>query len=131
VLEDKTMTVPVRHHHVHWNVSPAIVPDIQAWYVQTFGAIKGMRGNFQAAVIPGANLTFTAAGPAAESAPTKGRAFDHVGFEVMNLEAFCRKLEGSGVKFDQPYKKTGDIANAFLTDPWGTRIELTEGLSTR
>ncbi len=32
------------------------------------------------------------------------------------------------MKFDQSYKKNGDLANAYLTDPWGTRIELTEGL---
>jgi hypothetical protein len=34
-----------------------------------------------------------------------------------------------GVKFDSPYQKNADgIATATLTDPWGTSIELTEGL---
>jgi extradiol dioxygenase family protein len=55
---------------------------------------------------------------------------DHIGFEVRNLAAFCKKLEANGVKFDIPYaKQSSGIASAFLTDPWGTYIELTEGLS--
>jgi len=37
--------------------------------------------------------------------PTKGRALDYIGFEVKNLEAFCKKLEANGVKLDQPYSK--------------------------
>jgi len=62
---------------------------------------------------------------------TKGRMLDHIGFEVRNLEAFCKRLEASGVKFVRPFRKTpGDpVATAMLVDPWGTSIELTEGLS--
>jgi len=38
--------------------------------------------------------------------------------------------EAMGMKLDRPYTKlpTG-IANAYVTDPWGTNIELTEGLN--
>ncbi len=75
------------------------------------------------------NLTFSqATGPVA---PTKGRALDHIGFEVKDLEAFCKKLEAAGVKFDMPYRKIPalGLSIAFLTDPWGTYIELTEGLN--
>jgi hypothetical protein len=56
---------------------------------------------------------------------------DYIGFEVKNLEAFCKKLEGNGVKFDKPYSKAlhPGFASAQLTDPWGTSIELTEGLN--
>ena len=54
---------------------------------------------------------------------------DHIGFEVTGLEAFCKKLTSMGTKFDSPYAKSADgIATARLTDPWGTSIELTEGL---
>ena len=64
------------------------------------------------------------------AAGTKGRALDHTGFEVDGLEEFCRRLEASGVKLDAPYRQLPQygIAIAFLTDPWGTYIELTEGL---
>jgi uncharacterized glyoxalase superfamily protein PhnB len=59
----------------------------------------------------------------------KGRTLEHIGFEITGLEAFCKRLASMGVKFDGPYRKnpTG-IATATLTDPWGTVIELTEGL---
>jgi hypothetical protein len=60
----------------------------------------------------------------------QGRVLNHIGFEVQNLESFCKKLEGMGVKFDRPYREIPElgIGLAFLTDPWGTYIELTEGL---
>jgi hypothetical protein len=49
---------------------------------------------------------------------------------VKNLAEFCKGLESKGVKFDVPYRAVPQlgISIAFLTDPWGTYIELTEGL---
>ena len=63
--------------------------------------------------------------------PTKGRAIDYVGYEVKDLKAFCKKLQASGVKLDQPYSKSRhkSYASAMITDPWGISIELTEGLN--
>ena len=29
---------------------------------------------------------------------------DHIGFEVKNLEVFCKQLEMKGVKLDVPYR---------------------------
>ena len=62
---------------------------------------------------------------------TTGRAIDHIGFEVKNLEAFTKKLEAQGIKLDRPYTKVPQlgIAIAFMKDPWGTNIEMTEGLA--
>jgi predicted enzyme related to lactoylglutathione lyase len=56
---------------------------------------------------------------------------DHIGFEITNLEAFCKKAEASGVKLDLPFTKRPElgISMAYITDPWGTYIELTEGLN--
>jgi extradiol dioxygenase family protein len=78
--------------------------------------------------LPGVNLTFSASDQALVG--TKGRSLDHIGFEVDGLEAFCRELEGRGVTFDIPYTEIEDlgIAIAFLTDPFGTYVELSEGL---
>jgi catechol 2,3-dioxygenase-like lactoylglutathione lyase family enzyme len=60
---------------------------------------------------------------------TKGRALDHIGFEVKNLDAYVKKLDGLGVKIEAPVRALPNgIKVAFLTDPWGTYIELTEGL---
>jgi len=101
---------------------------MKKWYVATFGAVPGKRGRFEAADLPGVNLTFAPGDPA--PAGTKGRAIDHIGFEVKGLEAFTKKLEATGIKLDIAYRKipTLGIAIAFLTDPFGTYIELTEGL---
>ena len=61
---------------------------------------------------------------------TRGRALDHIGFEVKNLEAFTKSLAAQGIMLDRPYTKVEalGIAIAFISDPWGTYIELTEGL---
>lgn len=113
-------------HHIHYYTPQ--VDAMKAWYVQHLGAVGGTRGSFQAADLPGVNLTFSPS--AAAVVGTKGRALDHVGFEVKNLEAFCQRLEAAGVKFDRPYTKNAalGLGLAFFTDPFGTYIELTEGL---
>jgi len=63
-------------------------------------------------------------------APSKGRTLDHIGFEIKDLEAFCKKLDADGMKFDMPYRDVPAIGLkiAFIIDPVGTRIELTQGL---
>jgi len=127
LTEDTSMTIPIAHHHIHFYTGA--LDQTKAWYVKMFGARGGMRGQFQAADVPGANLTFSGAAADASNAGTRGRSVDHIGFEVRNLEAFCKKLEAEGVKFDRPYSKSASgLAIAFFTDPWGTYIELSEGL---
>ena len=34
-------------------------------------------------------------------APTRGRMVDRIGFEVENLEAYCKEFEAKGIKFDR------------------------------
>ena len=72
-----------------------------------------------------------AAGIGIERLPTKGRAIDHAGFDVENMDAFGRHLETAGVVLEGPVRTVPGtrVKIAFLTDPWGTRIELTEGLA--
>jgi catechol 2,3-dioxygenase-like lactoylglutathione lyase family enzyme len=127
MTEDASLEVPIANHHIHFYTGS--VDDTKAWYVKMFGAKPGKRGPFEAADLPGVNLTFSQA--PGTVAGTKGRALDHIGFEVKDLQAFCRKLEAGGVKFDLPYRKIPalGLSIAFLTDPWGTYIELTEGLN--
>jgi len=117
-------------HHLHFYLPAGEDKAAQAWYVQRFGGIPGIRLRYAAADLPGVNLNFSDA--AATVAPTKGRTLDHIGFEVTNLEALCEKLAASGVQFDVPYRKTeSGVAIAFFADPWGTYVELTEGLAGR
>ena len=127
-LEDKSMQGDILAHHTHFNTPN--VEEMRAWYVKVFGAKPGKRGSFEAANVPGQNLTFS---PSAEPViATRGRAFDHVGFEIKNLEQFCKDLEAKGIKLDRGYAKVpgSPLGVAFITDPWGTRIELTEGLQS-
>ena len=124
--EDKSIAVPIKHHHIHFATNEQ--DEMRAWYAKMFGAVPGKRASFDAADLPGVNLTFSKAdGPVVG---TRGRSLDHIGFEVRNLEQFIKKLEASGIKMDRPYTKIANSATAiaFLTDPWGTYIELTENL---
>lgn len=125
LFEVKTIAAPIALHHIHF-AGPAA--EMKAWYVKVFGAKPGTRGMFEAADLPGVNLSFSPA--PVPVVGTRGRVLDHIGFEVKDLEAFCRKLEGMGIKLDRPYTKVPalNIAIAFIYDPWGTYIELTEGL---
>jgi catechol 2,3-dioxygenase-like lactoylglutathione lyase family enzyme len=126
--EDAALKVPLAMHHIHLST-----PDMEkqrAWYAKTFGGKAGERGAFYAVFLPGGEVDFRKAEKT--EAPTKGRALDHIGFEVRGLEAFCKKLEAEGVKFEMPYREMpqlGGLKIAFLVDPEGTRIELTEGLA--
>ena len=126
LVENKQQAIPITLHHVHF-FNPKNT-DMQAWYVKTFGAKSRTGGAFPAADLPGVALNFSPS-PTPVVA-TQGRALDHVGFEVKNLEAFCKKLEADGIKLTSPYRKVPalGIAVAFMTDPWGTYIEMTEGL---
>jgi predicted enzyme related to lactoylglutathione lyase len=128
VLEVKSQTVPVVSHHLHF-AGPN--KEMQAWYMKTFGAVERPAGNpaaFVTAGLPGLAMNFT---PDAKTmAGTTGRALDHIGFEVKGLQEFTKKLEAQGIKLNVPYREVPalGIAIAFITDPWGTYIELTEGL---
>jgi hypothetical protein len=50
---------------------------------------------------------------------------------VNNLEAFVRSLDAKGIHIEAPIRQIPGtkLKVAFLTDPWGTYIELTEGLA--
>ena len=125
--ENTQQTVPVQLHHVHFFHTQN--EEMRAWYAKIFGAKPRDTPTFPAADLPGVFLHFSRA--AIPVAASRGRAVDHVGFEVKNLEAFTKNLEAQGIKLDVPYRKVEQlgIAIAFLTDPFGTYIELTEGLA--
>jgi catechol 2,3-dioxygenase-like lactoylglutathione lyase family enzyme len=124
---NEPVTRPIIAHHIHLYLPEGAVEEAKDWYTRMFGGTPGMRWRYPATDLPGINFNFSAA-PEAQ-APLKGRMLDHIGFEVTNLEEFCRELEARGVRFDVAYaRQASGIASAFLTDPWGTYIELTEGL---
>jgi hypothetical protein len=105
---------------------------MRQWYAKTFGAkLRNVAPGaaFVTADLPGVALNFS---PSPDPVVgTQGRSVDHVGFEVKNLQAFTKKLEAEGIRFDRPYAKSTnlDVHIAFFKDPWGTYIELTDGLN--
>ena len=72
--------------------------------------------------------------PPPAKAGSKGSVLDHNVLEVKDLKAFTDRLAADGQKLDMPYtdatSKMG-LKIAFTTDPNGTYIELTEGLSAK
>jgi catechol 2,3-dioxygenase-like lactoylglutathione lyase family enzyme len=125
--EDPAVTAVSIGYHLHYNFADAV--KLRDWYVSTFSMGSRKRGQIDSAEVPGMSLSFSPVKTA--PTPMKGHVIDHAGFEVANLEAFCKKLEASGVKLDIPYKKASKngVASAYLTDPSGVYIELTEGLN--
>jgi len=128
---------PIAHHHVHF-INKQYV-EMQQWYMKVFNATlrPGQTDFFIGADLPGVGYSLNffrwEGDQDVTHAGTAGRAVDHVGFEVTNLEEFCRELQAKGVTLTVPYRKVqalGNAASAVVTDPWGTVVELTEGLRT-
>jgi catechol 2,3-dioxygenase-like lactoylglutathione lyase family enzyme len=128
VLEIRAQDAPIVSHHIHFFGNEA--EEMRAWYVDVFGAAAqdGAANGFVVARLPGLNLNFTPT--EAATAATAGTVMDHIGFEIDGLEAFIAELEAKGITLDVAYREipAAGLAIAFLTDPWGTYIELTEGL---
>jgi len=126
ILEDKTQTMPIRHEHVHLFLPEGDIANAQAWYAKTLGGKAGTRNNAPVVDVPGGQIRFAKVDKA--QLPTKGRALDHIGFDVKDLRAFIAKIEGEGIKLDEPYQKPDPTGSAFtyITDAWGTRIEFIE-----
>jgi catechol 2,3-dioxygenase-like lactoylglutathione lyase family enzyme len=121
------------HHHVHFT-SPQFV-EMGRWYMKALNATErpGATDFFFGADLPGIGymLNFFRWEPRETLVGTAGRAVDHVGFEVRNLKAFVGALPSNGITLTTPLgrdRELGDVEHAVVTDPWGTVIELTEGL---
>jgi len=125
--EDPSLTAKAIPNHIHF-----FTPDnakLLDWYVDVFSLTNRNRGTIQTTADAGTvNLSFSAS--KTPTLPTKGRTIDHIGFEVDNLEAFIKQLQAKGIKLDVPMGTIADtgLKYAFITDPNGTYIELTEGL---
>ena len=123
ILEDKTQSMPVHNEHVHLSLPQAEISKAQAWYAKTFGGKPGTRNNAPVVDLPGVQIRFATADT--KQAPTRGRVLDHIGFDVKDHAAFVKKLQADGIKLDEPVRagNNGTILT-YITDPWGTRIEI-------
>lgn len=125
--EDQGLHEEITGYHIHFYSQQA--DELLAWYTELLDLQVRPRGSIDTTTnVPGMNLSF--ANSRQERQSTEGAAIDHIGFEIEDLEAFCRRLEARGIEFDVPYREIPAIglAIAFITDPQGVRIEFTEGL---
>ena len=125
--EDPSLHVPIAGYHIHfWTPEHEELLD---WYSEVFNLRIRPRGRIQTTTdVPGMNMSF--AGSDVPTEPTRGRSLDHIGFEVDDLEGVLREAEGEGQSSSTSSTaraRAVELKSAFLTDPAGTYIELTEG----
>lgn len=124
--EDQALPVEISPYHIHF-YTPEF-ESLLAWYTELLNIDVRPRGSITSTTnVPGMNLSF--ANSNEPRLATKGRSIDHIGFEVDDLEAFCKLLEAKGIAFDVAYRDVPTIGLkiAFITDPSGVYIEFTEG----
>lgn len=129
IFENRSQSAPMMMNHIHLQVTD--VMQAQQWYGQHFGGVAGKRGRWDVANVPGTELTLGRVDML--QAPSDGRSVDHIGFEVKNIDAFVAKLRAAGLKTDADIRNSANAAGlriVYVTDPWGTKIEITEGLAT-
>jgi len=129
IIEDKNLAAPVASDGLVMSVASAA--EVSAWYAKWFGAKLSRSGSDTVGDIPGARIVFHETKD--PIAPLKGHSLALLGFEVKDLQAFVKRYQDAGGKFDG----TGVVATSAaanlsviqLTDPWGTSIEVSQGLA--
>ena len=124
--EEQWLPVEIAGNHIHFRAAEQEA--LLAWYLDIFGLEQRSRGSIQTTTnVPGMNLSF--GGSSTPLAATRGRSIDHIGFELDDLEAFCKMLADRGIEFEVDFETVAPfgLKIAFLIDPAGVRIELTEG----
>ena len=131
---DPSLQTPVRINHVH--LQPPDVPAMQAWYAKVLGGVSGTctRASAPDAAecvdVAGVSLAMSKSATTLE--PTAGRSLDHIGFDVKNLPAFLERMTAEGVTITQgltPSNFVSTMRVAFIADPWGTKMEITENIA--
>jgi hypothetical protein len=74
-----------------------------------------MRGQNVSDDIPGANLSFSKTDQ--PMVGTKGRILDHIGFDVKNLEAFTKQLEGPASSSTGPSSRSQVSTSRWRSSP--------------
>lgn len=109
------------YHHMHLT---ATTPEEGAqWYIKNMDC-QSVPGRPERAKCGPTWFLFAAGTP---SGPSVGSGVNHIGFSFPNLEAKVKQLEAAGIKLEGPIRDVPKLFKlAFLSDPWGTRIEIVE-----
>jgi lactoylglutathione lyase len=97
-----------------------------AWYLRSFGGERTKLGRLDAVKYFNTYLIVT---KGEGTAPSKGRAIDHLGFGPRSMDATAADLKAKGVMFTaEPAAKPNQFGHrtAYVEDPGGVRIELVE-----
>jgi len=127
IIEDKNLAVPIASDGIVMNVANAA--QVSAWYAKWFSAKLGRSGTETIGEIPGARIVFHETKD--PIAPTKGHSLGLLGFEVKDLQAFVKKYQDADGKLDGNIATSApaNLSVVQLTDPWGTSIEVSQGLA--
>jgi hypothetical protein len=129
ISEDRTLATPIAADGLIMNVANGA--EVSAWYAKWFGAKIGRSGNDIIGEIPGARIVFRETKE--PIAPLRGHSLALLGFEVADLEGFVKKYQDAGGKYDGngtiARAQAANLAVIQLTDPWGTSIEVSQGLA--
>jgi hypothetical protein len=127
IIEDKKLTTPVAADGLVMNVANAT--EVSAWYAKWFGAKVSRSGKDTIGEIPGARIVFHETKEKIE--PTRGHSVGLLGFEVQDLQDFVKRYQDSGAKLDGNVatNAAAKLSVVQLTDPWGTSIEVSQGLA--
>ncbi|HEY2381729.1 MAG TPA: VOC family protein [Terriglobia bacterium] len=126
ITEDKKLAIPIASDGLVMKVADAA--EVSAWYAKWFGAKVSKNGQDTIGEIPGARIVFRATKDSI--APTKGHSLGLLGFEVSDLKTFVQKYQDAGGKLDSQIATAAaaNLSVVQLTDPWGTSIEVSQGL---
>jgi hypothetical protein len=129
ISEDRALTTPIAADGLIMNVANAA--EVAAWYAKWFGAKISRSGNDTIGEIPGAWVVFRETKE--PIAPLRGHSLALLGFEVTDIEGFVKRYQEAGGKFDGngtiARAQAANLAVIQLTDPWGTSIEVSQGLA--
>jgi catechol 2,3-dioxygenase-like lactoylglutathione lyase family enzyme len=109
------------YHHMHLTAPKA--EEGAEWYIKHMEC-QAVPGRPERAKCGTTWFLFQAGTP---SSPSVGSGVNHIGFSFRNIEAKLKALEAAGIKSEGPIREVPNLFKiAFVSDPWGTRIELVE-----
>ena len=125
---DANQQAPIVYSHTQLSAKNGRA--LRQWYVDVFGGEINKAEGSTSAVILGDRVNFLTL-PDSAPLPTQGTAIDHIGFEVADLDAFAKKMGQLDIDLDREPMciEAINLCIAFMFDPTGTYIEVTEGLA--
>ena len=115
-------------HHVH--LSAADPQATLGWYQQMFGGERAVHAGQEEGLRFDSVWLFASEHPEGAPATTEGRAIDHIGFVVDDIEAAAAELRDAGVEFQEdpvvPENARAAVPRAFIHGPDNVRLALVE-----